>query len=347
VTFGTEGIVSDIFISYKKEDKDRVSHIVDGLRAEGLKLWWDQDIGPGQSWDETIKQRMENARCIVVVWSSLSVTAPWVKEEAGHGKARGILVPVRIHDVEPPLGFGLIQAADLRYWKGDRDDKNWRDFVGTVGKVVRGEKIAQLFAPQLGRKRTGLIATLAVAGTALAALAIAIFGAPGSVPSKPVTANEQAAWVDAMKTKERRHFEAYLADFPKGRFAEDAKAALASCRKIAEVRSEPFERKFNVQGNTSAEAFGDREWRSACATALRLTKRSRMFRHASNLPCSPCARRWVPRRRHARKVFGRHARATSGSKPSTRSAVDRASASQLSARTFSGALTPETAAAPR
>ena len=67
-----------VFLSYKKEDKNRVATIVEGLRAENVPVWWDQDIGPGHPWDETIKHHIEAASCIVAVWSSLSVTAPWV-----------------------------------------------------------------------------------------------------------------------------------------------------------------------------------------------------------------------------------------------------------------------------
>ena len=202
--------MSDIFISYKKEDKDRVGRIVEGLRAEGLDLWWDADIGPGQPWDDTIKARLDGAKCVVAVWSSLSVTAPWVKEEAGHGKARGILVPARIHDVEPPLGFGLIQAADLRLWKGDRDDKNWRPFVDHVRKVLRGEKIAQLTMAPGGRGRMGLALFMGVAFIALAALGVAVFRPPTGT-SKPATAQEQAAWGEAIKAKSRKPYESYLA----------------------------------------------------------------------------------------------------------------------------------------
>ena len=252
--------MADIFVSYKKEDKSRVAPIVEGLRAEGLDLWWDADIGPGQPWDETIKSQLDGAKCIVAVWSSLSITAPWVKEEAGHGKARGILVPARIHDVVPPLGFGLIQAADLRVWKGDRADPNWRAFVGHIRKVLRGERIAQLAMPHMGRSRAAGLAMFAiVAALALTALGVAVFRPPSTAVSKPVSEVEQAAWSDALKTKARKPFEAYLAAYPSGRFADDAKAALATCRTAAESRFEPFERKFNVHGGTTADAFGDRE----------------------------------------------------------------------------------------
>jgi hypothetical protein len=36
--------VTDIFISYKREDEARVAPIVEGLRSAGLSVWWDRDI---------------------------------------------------------------------------------------------------------------------------------------------------------------------------------------------------------------------------------------------------------------------------------------------------------------
>jgi hypothetical protein len=50
-----------VFISYKREDRDRVAQIVDGLRADGLDVWWDRDIEPGQPWDETVAAQLRDA----------------------------------------------------------------------------------------------------------------------------------------------------------------------------------------------------------------------------------------------------------------------------------------------
>ncbi|MEM6625797.1 MAG: TIR domain-containing protein, partial [Pseudomonadota bacterium] len=47
--------MADIFVSYKKEDAGRVVRIVEGLRAEGLSVWWDHGIAPGSQWDQTIQ----------------------------------------------------------------------------------------------------------------------------------------------------------------------------------------------------------------------------------------------------------------------------------------------------
>lgn len=271
--------MADVFISYKKEDHDRVRPIVEGLRQDGVDVWWDEDIEAGAPWDETISKKIEEARCVVVVWSSLSITAPWVKEEAGLGKARGILVPVRIHDVDPPLGFGLIQTADLRLWKGDHGDKTWSEFLATILRVLRGEKIAQLSAP-LRRNRIGLpmlLTLLGVGAVAAAALALTLMRPPSAptdiaaqeklsglveraeqAASGP-SAAEQQAWEAALQAKTRAAFDAYLASFPEGRFAPDARAGLASCRSIEDVRYEPFEQRTNVLGSSQAGSFGSRE----------------------------------------------------------------------------------------
>ncbi|MEI6801432.1 MAG: toll/interleukin-1 receptor domain-containing protein, partial [Pseudomonadota bacterium] len=139
--------MADVFISYKKEDAGRVVRIVEGLRAEGFSVWWDHGIAPGSQWDQTIQQELAAAKGVIAVWSETSVAAPWVKEEAGVGKSRGILLPIRIDDVEPPLGFGLIQAADLRGWNGDRTDQRFLHVLAAVGSVLKGEPPKGLEAP--------------------------------------------------------------------------------------------------------------------------------------------------------------------------------------------------------
>ena len=139
--------MADIFVSYKKEDAGRVVRIVEGLREAGFSVWWDHGIAPGSQWDQTIQKELNEAKMVVAVWSELSISAPWVKEEAGVGKARGKLLPVRIDDVEPPLGFGLIQMAGLIDWDGDQDDPRWEHFLAAVKATLSGEPVEGLERP--------------------------------------------------------------------------------------------------------------------------------------------------------------------------------------------------------
>jgi TIR domain/Protein of unknown function (DUF1566) len=110
--------VSDIFISYASEDRERVEPLAHALEAEGWLIFWDQTIPPGESWVKYIGKALDDARCVVVIWSEASVESSWVYEEAERGRQRGVLIPVLFDNVSIPLGFASLQAAKLITWDG-------------------------------------------------------------------------------------------------------------------------------------------------------------------------------------------------------------------------------------
>ena len=116
--------MAHVMVSYKREDEPRVAVLVRALRANGLEIWWDQALPGGEAWRENIQGAIDQAGCVVVVWSHGS-TGPdggFVRDEATRAKARSILVPVAFDNVMPPLGFGELQAIDLKHWKGGAKD---------------------------------------------------------------------------------------------------------------------------------------------------------------------------------------------------------------------------------
>ncbi len=111
--------MSDVFISYAKEDQAGAKVLVDVLTEQGWSVWWDHDIPPGKTWDEAIGKEIKAASCVIVLWSKASVASKWVFNEAMKGKERKILLPVLIEEgVEIPPEFGLIQATDFTGWDG-------------------------------------------------------------------------------------------------------------------------------------------------------------------------------------------------------------------------------------
>jgi serine/threonine-protein kinase len=42
--------MTDVFVSYKAEDRARVAHLVQALESEGLSVWWDTQIAAGSEW---------------------------------------------------------------------------------------------------------------------------------------------------------------------------------------------------------------------------------------------------------------------------------------------------------
>ena len=111
--------MSDIFISYAREDVARVEPLAKALELEGWSVWWDPLIIPGRSFDLIIEEALKSTRCVLVVWSNSSVVSSWVLEEAWDGVERQILLPMLIEEVRIPLGFRRIQAVNMVNWQGE------------------------------------------------------------------------------------------------------------------------------------------------------------------------------------------------------------------------------------
>jgi formylglycine-generating enzyme required for sulfatase activity len=129
--------MSDIFISYSSEDRDRILPLVNGLEKTGWSVFWDGTIPAGNPWRQFIGTEIKACRSVVVVWTEKSVTSDWVEEEAEEGKRRRILIPVLVDKVEPPFGFGTIQAANLVAWDGDNSSPTFSRLVADIAAILR------------------------------------------------------------------------------------------------------------------------------------------------------------------------------------------------------------------
>lgn len=155
-------LVSDIFVSYANADRPRVKPLVDALLREGWSVWWDRAMLPGETWDQVIEVELAAARCVIVLWSRTSVHSDWVRTEAEAAKERGVLVPALLDDVNIPLAFKRLQAANLVEWSGVLPSAGFDELARGVSEVlsrlassaeaaVSGTGAAALEAPQMER----------------------------------------------------------------------------------------------------------------------------------------------------------------------------------------------------
>lgn len=128
--------VADVFLSYKREDREKAQQIVRAFEAEGFSVWWDNQIEAGQSWDSEIEANMAAASAVVALWSPNSVKSEWVRTEAYYAMQHNKLIPVQLERVELPLAFRLIQTADLTGWNGAPDHRAWRKVVEAVRELT-------------------------------------------------------------------------------------------------------------------------------------------------------------------------------------------------------------------
>src|SRR5215470_5197497 len=129
--------MAQVFISYASADRERVKGLAEAMQARGYTVWWDRQIAPGQTFDEVIEKALDEASCVVVLWSSTSVKSDWVKTEASEATKRKVLVPALIDAVTIPLEFRRIQAADLTRWEGGAGDVEFEKFLTAVDAEIR------------------------------------------------------------------------------------------------------------------------------------------------------------------------------------------------------------------
>jgi TIR domain-containing protein len=129
----------DIFFSYASEDRATAERLVAVLVGRGWSVWWDRQIPTGEDYQRYIKQQLDASRCVIVLWSTYSAASNWVRAEANRAMELGILVPVSINGVEPPIPFNTIQTAHLADWDGTSSHPELEHLVADVARRLGTE----------------------------------------------------------------------------------------------------------------------------------------------------------------------------------------------------------------
>ena len=234
--------MSDVFVSYKAEDRARVAPLVQALKSEGLSVWWDTQIAAGSEWRQDIQEQLDSARCVIVVWSKRSVgpEGRFVRDEASRAQRRGTYLPIRIDKVEPPLGFGELHAIPLHGWRGRPTDPRYRMLIDAVRAVIAGEAPSIAVPDKSSRvsRRTALVGSGA---------ALAIAAAGGFAFLRPGKAKAASIAVLPFANLSGDPRQNYFADG----IAEELRSALS---RLAGLK---------VAGRISSEAVRDEDARTA------------------------------------------------------------------------------------
>jgi dienelactone hydrolase len=128
--------MSDIFVSYAHEDRDRIAPLVQRLETERWSVWWDRELIPGDRFEQAIDEAISRAKVVVVAWSRAALDSNWVHNEALDGLERGILVPVLLDTVRVPVAFRQMQAARLQSWPDEFEPRELDALFSGIREVL-------------------------------------------------------------------------------------------------------------------------------------------------------------------------------------------------------------------
>jgi TolB-like protein/cytochrome c-type biogenesis protein CcmH/NrfG len=128
--------MSDIFMSYAREDTALAARLGAALAEAGFSCWWDRDIVSGARYLHETETRLREAKAVVVIWSKESIRSHWVADEAGAGRDDGRLAALTFDGSMPPLGFRQFQVTDFAGWQGGADEAPFRSLLKALQRLV-------------------------------------------------------------------------------------------------------------------------------------------------------------------------------------------------------------------
>lgn len=117
--------MTDVYVAYARQDRDRLQVLGELLRKEGWDSWMDP-AEPKPDLSPIADLKLGWSKAVLVLWSDSARRSQYVRSEAATGLYKNKLIQARIDGEAPPRPFDELDAVDLSKWNGDPDDPNWR-----------------------------------------------------------------------------------------------------------------------------------------------------------------------------------------------------------------------------
>lgn len=117
-----------VFLSYSQSHRDIVQSFANGLRKEGIEVWFDQDrLSLGASIITEISRGLDSADFLAFFISKDSTQSKWALEELNvmmarriSGKGGAVILPILLEDTTVPALLRDVKYLDLRNGDVDR-----------------------------------------------------------------------------------------------------------------------------------------------------------------------------------------------------------------------------------
>jgi adenylate cyclase len=130
---------ADVFLSYSRDDQQRVFELAEKLRAAGVSLWIDQGaIDAATLWSEQIVDALESAKVLLLFVTEAAVHSHNVaKEVMLVSERKGHILPVHLEPTVIPsvLKYQLAGIQHIEYFKGSDSEAALKSILRSLERV--------------------------------------------------------------------------------------------------------------------------------------------------------------------------------------------------------------------
>jgi TIR domain len=109
--------MSDVFISYAREDRSLAEALAKDLQGKGFSVWWDAELVASDNFQDVILAALSRAKAAIVIWTKNAVTSNFVRDEARYALFHKKLVATKVADldvIDIPFGFQSQHTEDIQ-----------------------------------------------------------------------------------------------------------------------------------------------------------------------------------------------------------------------------------------
>jgi len=126
--------MTQVFISYSRDDMEFVQRLAMDLNRAGLDVWWDlSDIQGSDVWERKIEEGLNSSQYFIVVLTPASLESRWVRREYLSADNTGIrIIPLELK----PYGVTPLTLRDIQ--PIDAVGRSYEDVLSDVLRIVKG-----------------------------------------------------------------------------------------------------------------------------------------------------------------------------------------------------------------
>jgi hypothetical protein len=142
-----------VYLSYSRPDIVIAEVIAKRLESVGIRVFRDNEISVGESWESKIQSKLTEADLVIVLWTEASVISPLVKAEADFAVRQDKLFPILLEPAEIPIQFAKFNTLRITSQELQKRDLDIAEIVrerissrlrGTTTKEQPSRKSASL-----------------------------------------------------------------------------------------------------------------------------------------------------------------------------------------------------------